>query len=96
MDEKADGNVDEVEEDHTEEIESFDSYTPEQLKEMGTVGLQKLKLEYQTKMAKRNTVLKTRGSTLKPDKRTQIENELVELERMIKLCDEEIASRKDK
>ena len=96
VDEKADGNVDEVEEDHTEEIESFDSYTPEQLKEMGTVGLQKLKLEYQTKMAKRNTVLKTRGSTLKPDKRTQIENELVELERMIKLCDEEIASRKDK
>lgn len=79
-----------------EEIESFDVYTPEQLKEMGTPGLQKLKLEYQTKMAKRNTVLKTRGSSLKPERRSQIENELAELERMIALCEEEIASRKNK
>lgn len=78
-----------------DEIEGFEIYTPEQLAEMGTPGLQKLKLEYQTKLTKRNTILKTRGASLKPDKRTQLENEVLELERMIKLCDEEITKRKE-
>lgn len=78
-----------------EEIEGFTIYTPEQIAEMGTPGLQKLKIEYQTKLAKRNTILKTRGASLSMERKAQIENEILELERMIKLCEEEILRRKD-
>lgn len=91
----SESNNEDISGDSEEEFEKFTVYTAEEFASMGTMSLQKLKIEYQTKLGKRKTALKAKGSIMKDDKKALLEKEIAELERMIELMETELAKRKE-
>lgn len=69
-------------------------YTKEELKSLSVMELKKLKLDTKSKMGSRKLTLKTKKAMMKPEKITQFENDIVQMEEQVKRIDEELASRK--
>jgi hypothetical protein len=69
-------------------------YTDAEIANMSTVGLQKAKMSYNTKIANRKMALKTKAAIMKPTKKLQIESEIEQLTKAVEKIEAEQAKRK--
>jgi|GEM_PF-1395086 len=83
----------ETKEEETEE--SFTVYTEAEIANMSTVGLQKAKMSYNSKIANRKVALKTKGGMMKQDKKAKMEAEIEQLNKLIEQMNVELAKRKE-
>lgn len=81
-------------EDEKEDEEEFSIMSAEEMKAMSLVGLHKLNIRYNTMLTNRKVSLNAKSAVMKPEKKTQIEKEVAELQVAIEVLEKEIASRK--
>jgi hypothetical protein len=75
------------------EKEEIKIYTENELVAMSVVNLKKIKLEYNTLIAKWKVTLKTKSSFLKPAEIEKYKADIVKVEAQIKLIDAELTKR---
>lgn len=68
-------------------------YTAEEIAQLSTYDLKKLKFDYNTVIGKRKLKLKTKSSFLSPAEKTAIQTEIDELTKQIELAEAELAKR---
>lgn len=92
--EKSEGKTEEKkEEKKSSNEEEFKVYTAEEIANMSAFNLKKLKLDTNGGISRRNFTLKTKKALLKPDEKTKIEKEILDLENQVKLIEAEILKR---
>ena len=77
-----------------EDEDALKIVTNDELAKMSVVGLKKLKLDSNTKLTNRKVALKTKKSLMKPEKITQTETEIKQLEEQLLRIDAELEKRK--
>ena len=90
--------AEEVKKEETKEEETeepFTVYTDAEIANMSTVGLQKAKMGYNSKIANRKVALKTKGGMMKQDKKAKMEAEIEQLNKLIEQMNVELAKRKE-
>lgn len=88
--EKSEGKT---EEKKSSDEEEFKVYTAEEIANMSAFNLKKLKLDTNGGISRRNFTLKTKKALLKPEEKTKIEKEILDLENQVKLIEAEILKR---
>lgn len=92
--EKKEGKTEEKkEEKKSNEEEGIKVHTSEELANMSVLNLKKLKLDTNGGISRRNFTLKTKKALLKPDEKTKIEKEILDLENQVKLIEAELLKR---
>lgn len=82
-----------AEENKSSNEEEFKVYTVEEIANMSAFNLKKLKLDTNGGISRRNFTLKTKKALLKPDEKTKIEKEILDLENQLKLIEAEMTKR---
>lgn len=77
-----------------EEEEEFSIASADEMSAMSLVSLHKLNIRYNSMLTNRKVSLNAKGALLRPEKKTQLEKEVAELQVAIEQLDKEIASRK--
>lgn len=70
-------------------------YTPNEISEMSTVGLKKLKLDNNSGITKRKVTLKTKSAFLKPTEKADLQLEIDDLTKQVELIEEELLKRSE-
>lgn len=78
---------------NNEEEDALKIASNDELAQMSVVGLKKLKIESNTKLTNRKVMLKTKKALMKPEKITQTENEIKQLEELLLRIDAELEKR---
>jgi hypothetical protein len=81
------------EEKKSSDEEEFKVYTSEEIANMSAFNLKKLKLDTNGGISRRNFTLKTKKALLKPEEKTKIEKEILDLENLVKLIEAELIKR---
>lgn len=82
-----------TEENKSSNEDEFKVYTAEEIANMSAFNLKKLKIDTNGGISRRNFTLKTKKALLKPEEKTKIEKEILDLENQVKLIEAEILKR---
>ncbi|MEN9997490.1 MAG: hypothetical protein RI922_480 [Bacteroidota bacterium] len=91
---KEDNRDSSKEEEAKEEEEEFSIASADEMSAMSLVSLHKLNIRYNSMLTNRKVSLNAKAALLRPEKKTQLEKEIAELQVAIEQLDKEIASRK--
>lgn len=81
------------EEKETEEKETFKRYTAEEIAQMSTYDVKRLKADSNTSITRRKLTLKTRSNFLTPAEKATLQTEIEDLTKLIELAEAELTKR---